>query len=361
MNTPDSLLTFGKLVYMELGQPVYSLIRYFGDERYTALLRNLLIPCGRYADTLPCDTYDKKTCDRHCPRKIMYSHDLGRYAAYCPEFTAKDFYVPEDELRMFKTNMPKAIKTLAAALRVQGEPETVNDNRTWCLGEIASSASVRHPVYLIADVVHQVAEQHLRNLLLFEIQKTSLIFAVGGYVPSAEITRLLGSRLCLVRDIDSCVNVECDGTISISAEGERLLSNFVSEAKKSESNCKGFQFPKGKTWEHLSVHILDGDMVTFDIDKSISKHRKSDLKLGKVLWNLLLAFANKNGRLPSSFILSSDAKRKQIQRLNDAWTEYCKSPIRPFELSSDKSEYVCRFALKPEWHSTSYHESRKKT
>ena len=359
MNTCESKLTFGKLIRMEFGVPIYSLAQYFGTERLEEMLRSILIPCGLFAESLPCPTYNEKTCTQRCPRKIMYYAEQKKYAAYCHEFLVKDFYVSEDDLRMFKTNIPRLVKACAAVLNIQGEPEFLSNGRTWVLGEVASSASKRHPVFLEASTIQTVIGSDLQSLLLYEIQKPTLIFTVGKFVPEAALARLIRSKHCMITDIDDFIKVQQNCELSCRNNPGNPLSDFIAEAKIEMDAAPGFDFPKGKTWENLYIHILDGDTVTFDINGSISKHTRKEMGLGDALWEMLKVLAAKYGRIPNGEIRASSGQKKRLQRLNDALAAYCHSSTKPIELTADGSEYVCRCKLKPEWHNTSHHPSKR--
>lgn len=91
MNTCESTLTFGKLARMEFGMPIYSLVQYFGTERVEEMLRSILIPCGIFAESLPCPTYNEKTCTQRCPRKIMYYAEQKNTRLIVMNFLSKIF------------------------------------------------------------------------------------------------------------------------------------------------------------------------------------------------------------------------------------------------------------------------------
>jgi len=282
MNT----LTASRLIASGNGQPLFTLHCDFGQEQCRAMLKSCLIPCGSFATHLPCPSYQPGLCDQYCERHVFYSEEQKKFVACCPDCSAPDFTVEEEDMRMFMVSGAYVAKELSSALQIDGQPECLPNKRTWFIGEIASSASRRHPVYLEFSAVSSTITSDIKDLLLFEIEKPSLILTTGKYAPNAALTRLLKSRHCILACADDFADIRDDCSFTPKQDVKILFKDFVEEAKSDEKKSAGFDFPKGKTWENLRIHFLDGHTLTFDVNGSISTHTREEMDLGNAQWQM---------------------------------------------------------------------------
>ncbi len=362
MNTAENI-SFAKLVAIQPGRPLYTLRKAFSEECFSKILQPLLHPCEGFVEELPCSTYSPKECPPHCFRKVMYYEPEDRFIAYCPEFQAPDETIDEKDLQMLNANLPFVLKDFSSCLHIRGKIELFMDDKLiWCLGELSSSASKRHPVFFVASLNSNIISDKIRKLLLHK-RKASLIFTSGNYVPDSQIADLLQTAKVSLFNIDECANIGDGGKVSMQADSSKLFADFIGEIQTEKSRILGFDFPAGTSWKDMSIHFIDAMSLSIDINGSVVCFEKEVMQLGDAQWTLLQKFADGYGKCSLSYFTANEAMKKRLKRLNEHLMRFFHSPephsVKPIYLND--GIYECRFKLKPDWHSTKYHAKKRQT
>ena len=353
-------LTFRKLSCLLDGESFHAISIAFGKENAERMRTAFLRPTSDVLSTVPCNSYSWELCGNCRHRNTLYLEDKHCFLAYCPRRNAPDENLPEDALHVFQPNLPALLQKIADALKIRpGVMEGPIDG-VWRIGEFSPSASRKHPVFLLTHSRIQAIQDTVCQLLLEYSTGPLVIFCMSDALPDSGTMRALQNRRSLFINIDSCLNISFDGEVTLKVESRSIFSPLAGKTDAYVDPSFGYDFPSGTSWENLLIHFQnDPEMVAFQIENTTSMHTRAEMKIGKSQWTMLRSFAEKFGRLPSSEILQNDALKKQRERLNKCLKAYFRTSEDAITLSDDQTEYVCRFKVKPSWHSTIHHVKKR--
>lgn len=353
-------LTFGNLFRFLDGESLYAVATAFGRENSETMRKAFLRPTSDLVSTIPCGSYDKDVCGTYCPRNTLYDGGSRRVLAYCPRMIAPDESLSDEEIRVFQPNLPMLLQRVADALKIRPGVAEETADWVWRLGEFSPSAARKYPVFLIMYTHHRRILDAVCRLLLEYASGPLIIFCPSETPPDSSTMRALNNRRSLLINIDDCLNISFSGEVSLKVERRCIFAPLTEKADQPADSSFGYDFPLGTTWEDLLIHYQDDpEKVAFQIGGTTSMHTRTEMKIGQKQWVLLRSFAEKFGKLPSAGILQNDALKKQLERLNRGLKEYFRTKEDAIVLSDDQSEYVCRFKLKPSWHSTIHHVKKR--
>ena len=354
-------LTFRKLSCILDGESFHAISMAFGKENAERMRTAFLRPTAAVLSTIPCDSYTRELCGNYCHRNTLYLEDKKCFLAYCPRRNAPDENLPEDALHVFQPNLPNLLQRIADALKIRPGVMESSIDGVWRIGEYSPSASRKHPVFLVTHGRTQAIQDAVCQLLLEYTTGPLVIFCMCDVLPDNGTMRALQNRRSLFINIDSCLNISFDGEVTLKVENKSIFAPLAGKTDVSVDPSFGYDFPAGTSWENLLIHFQDDpEKVAFQIESTTSMHTRTEMKIGKSQWTMLRLFAEKFGRLPSSEILQNDALKKQRERLNKGLKEYFRTFEDAIILSDDQSEYICRFKIKPSWHSTIHHVKKRK-
>ena len=355
-----SALTFGSLFRFLDGEPLCAVATAFGRENSETMRTAFLRPTSDLVSTVPCGSYDKDVCGTYCPRNTLYDEGSRRMLAYCPRMIAPDATLSEEELRVFRPNLPMLLQRVADALKIRPGVAEEGVDGVWRLGEFSPSASRKHPVFLITHTHCRGIQDAVCRLLLEYTSGPLIIFHPSEVPPDSAAVRALHNRRSLLINIDDCLNISFSGEVTLKVERRCVFAPLTEKTDLPVDSSFGYDLPLGTTWEDLLIHCQDDpEKVAFQIEGTTSMHTRTEMKIGQKQWVLLRSFAEKFGKLPSGVILQNDALKKQRERLNRGLKEYFRTKEDAIVLSDDQSEYICRFKLKPSWHSTIHHVKKR--
>ena len=357
---PDTVLTFKSLLAFERGESLYAIRQAFGAENAESMRQGFLRPSIEAVSTVPCKTFSKEVCGRYCRRQILYSSELQRIVAYCPKFCATDEQILEQEVNVYFPDINKLLRNSAEALKLRPGFSMEAIDGVWRIGEISPSAARKYPVFFIFHGLSDVIQAKIQQLLLEYNSGPIVIFCPLETKLDSSTLRLLQNRRSLLLDIDQCVLLSFDGSVSPKIEPQNIFNSLLDSKDKKVDLSFGYDFPYGTSWEDLLIHCQDDpEKVSLKIGATTSVYTRTEMKIGKKQWYMLYAFAEKFGCLPSTEILQNDAMKKQRERLNSGLKDFFHTTEDAIVLSEDQSEYICRFKLKPSWHSTIHHTKKR--
>ena len=355
-----SALSFSRLFRFLDGESLYAVAMAFGRDNAETMRTAFLRPTPDIVSMVPCGSYDKDACGAYCPRNTLFDEKSHRVLAYCPRMIAPDESLIEEELRVFRPNLPMLLQRVADALKIRPGIVEEGVDGVWRLGEFSPSAARKHPVFLITHTLCEGIQDAVCRLLLEYTSGPLIIFHPSGAPPGSAAVRALHNRRSLLINIDDCLNISFSGEVPLKVERRCIFAPLTEKTDLPADSSFGYDLPLGTMWEDLLIHCQDDpEKVAFQIGGTTSMHTRTEMKIGQKQWVLLRSFAEKFGRLPSAGILQNDALKKQRERLNRGLKEFFRTQEDAIVLSNDQSEYVCRFKLKPSWHSTIHHVKKR--